>query len=265
MAGVQSSVTRRGVLAGGVAGLGSSVSSAAGQSTGKTFVLVHGAWHGGWCWRHVADMLEQQGHKVFSPTMTGLGERSNQLVKGIDVSTHIVDIENLIAWESLSNIVLVGHSYGGTVINGVAEHMADKIDSIVFLDAFVPENGERIFEKSPPAARDAAALAISRGDLSFKAPPASAFGVTGDDAAWVDSKTTPQPLATFAEAAVYTGARDRILRKTFIRASLHNSPTFDANLAKARADASWATHEIVSGHDVMVVQPQELAKLLLSV
>jgi pimeloyl-ACP methyl ester carboxylesterase len=84
---------------------------------GKTFVLVHGAWHGGWCWRRVSDLLEKQGHKVFAPTMTGLGERSHLIGGKIDLATHVTDIVNVIKWENLNDIVLVGHSYGGVVIS----------------------------------------------------------------------------------------------------------------------------------------------------
>ena len=108
----------------------------------KTFVLVHGAWHGGWCWRRVADLLEAKGHKVFAPTLTGLGERSHLMRAGINVSTHVTDIVNVLKWERLTDVVLCGHSYGGFVISGVAEQAADRIGSIVFLDAFVPLNGE---------------------------------------------------------------------------------------------------------------------------
>src|SRR4051794_7057319 len=96
---------------------------------GKTFVLVHGAWHGGWCWRRVADLLEKQGHKVFAPTLTGLGERSHLLRAGINISTHVTDVVNLLKWEQLSGVVLCGHSYGGMVVSSVAEHMAPAIAS----------------------------------------------------------------------------------------------------------------------------------------
>src|SRR4029079_1069785 len=98
----------------------------------NTFVLVHGAWHGGWCWRRVADLLEAKGHKVFTPTLTGLGERSHLLRAGINVSTPITDVVNLLKWEGLSNVVLCGHSYGGLVVSGVAEQAAAAIGSIVF-------------------------------------------------------------------------------------------------------------------------------------
>src|ERR1035441_10113729 len=104
----------------------------------KTFVLVHGAWHGGWCWRRVADLLTAKGHKVFTPTLTGLGERSHLMSPTIDLTTHITDIANVIMWERLGNVVLCGHSYGGLVISGVVERIRKAIEAMVFLDAFVP-------------------------------------------------------------------------------------------------------------------------------
>ena len=119
-----------------------------------TFVLVHGAWHGGWCWQRVADRLRRGGHVVFTPTLTGLGERSHLLRDGIDLKTHITDVVNVMKWEDLSDVVLCGHSYGGFVISGVAEQMAPAISSIVFLDAFVPRNGECVLDLTGPAVQD---------------------------------------------------------------------------------------------------------------
>src|SRR4249920_2057180 len=111
----------------GMAGVGlmgmTDQTTAQAPTGGKTFVLVHGAWHGGWCWRRVSDLLERQGHKVFTPTLTGLGERSHLLRAGINVSTHVTDVANVLKWEGLSNVVLCGHSYGGLVVSGVAEQM----------------------------------------------------------------------------------------------------------------------------------------------
>jgi pimeloyl-ACP methyl ester carboxylesterase len=140
--------TRRIVLGGlaASAGLLSMIdeTTAQAQTSGKTFVLVHGAWHGGWCWRRVSDLLEKKGHKVFTPTMTGLGERSHLLDAKINLATHVTDIVNVIKWESLNDIVLVGHSYGGAVVSGVAEQVPEAIGCFVFLDAFAPENGESV-------------------------------------------------------------------------------------------------------------------------
>src|SRR6202790_2354862 len=104
------------------------------------FVLVHGAWHGGWCWQRVADRLRGGGHTVFTPTLTGLGERSHLLRAGIELKTHITDVVNVMKWERLQNVVLCGPSYGSFVISVIAEQMASAIRSIVFLDAFVPPN-----------------------------------------------------------------------------------------------------------------------------
>ena len=160
-------MTRRGVLAS--AGAGASAAALGGAparaqtAARKTFVLVHGAWHGGWCWRRVADVLQQRGHNVFTPTMTGLGERSHLIDGKINLTTHVTDIVNVIKWESLNDIVLVGHSYGGIIISGVAEAMRDTIGSIVFLDAFVPESGDSVatqasqpfWSRSPPRRRRA--------------------------------------------------------------------------------------------------------------
>ncbi|MEA2924822.1 MAG: hypothetical protein QOD25_1944, partial [Alphaproteobacteria bacterium] len=136
----------------GMAGVGlmamTDQTTAQAQTGGKTFVLVHGAWHGGWCWRRVSDLLEKQGHKVFAPTMTGLGERSHLIGGKIDLATHVTDIVNVIKWEGLNDIVLVGHSYGGVVISGVAEQMREALGSIVFLDAFLPANGDSVAAKA---------------------------------------------------------------------------------------------------------------------
>jgi pimeloyl-ACP methyl ester carboxylesterase len=255
--------TRRGAMGAIAAGAFAATSAlpAAAQGAQKTFVLVHGAWHGGWCWRRVSDRLEAKGHKVFTPTMTGLGACSHLLSKDVNLTTHITDIKNFIKWENLSGIVLVGHSYGGLIISGVAEELHDKIASIVFLDAFLPENGDSLAEKASPAFKDVIAQAINRGDVSLKQPPAAAFGVAEPDRPW--GKCTPQPLATYTEKAVYTGGRDKIAKKTYIRAKGYAGPAFDAALAKTKADPSWKTHEMTSGHDAMVIQPQELTELLL--
>src|ERR1700742_4412071 len=113
-----------------------------------TFVLVHGAWHGAWCWRRVADRLARSQSRVFTPTLTGLGERSHLLRNDVNLSTHIVDVLNLIDWEDLSDVILCGHSYGGFVVSGVAELAQARIKSIVFLDAFVPENGDNMADAS---------------------------------------------------------------------------------------------------------------------
>src|SRR5437868_11241121 len=115
----------------------------------KTFVLVHGAWHGGWCWRRVADLLEAKGHKVYAPSLTGNGDRSHLLSKDVILDTHITDIVNLFKWEDLKDVCLVAHSYGGWPSSGALEQIGDRVSSIVWLDAFKPENGQPA-PTSPP-------------------------------------------------------------------------------------------------------------------
>jgi len=228
-----------------------------------TFVLVHGAWHGGWCWQRVVDRLRASGHLVFTPTLTGLGERSHLLRRDIDLGVHIADVGNLIKWERLKDVVLCGHSYGGFVISGVAEQAADVIRSIVFLDAFAPNDGDTIQDITGPAVQDAIRAAMQRGDLGVPPRPAAAFGVNEADQAWVDALCVPQPIGTFTSPIALTGARDRIARKTYIRAKSYANPAFDRAFAAVQSDRSWRSYEVPCGHDVMVDMPERLSELLL--
>jgi pimeloyl-ACP methyl ester carboxylesterase len=228
-----------------------------------SFVLVHGAWHGGWCWRRVADRLVAAGHSVFTPTLTGLGERSHLLRPGIDLDVHIADVVNVVNWERLSNVVLCGHSYGGFVISGVAEQMAGAISSLVFLDAFVPNDGDTIQGLTGPAVQNAIRAALQRGDLGVPPRPAEAFGVNEADRAWVDSLCVPQPIGAFTSPIRLTGARERIARKTYIRAKSYANPAFDRAFAAMQSDSSWHCHEVPCGHDVMIDMPERLSELLL--
>ena len=228
-----------------------------------TFVLVHGAWHGGWCWLRVADRLRSNGHKVFTPTLTGLGERSHLLRPDIDIGTHITDVVNVIKWERLTDVVLCGHSYGGFVISGVAEMMAEAIRSIVFLDAFVPPDSDTPQSLTGPAIQEGIRAALQRGDLSMPARSAAFFGVNEADRAWVDALCVPQPIGTLTHKIALTGAREKIARKTYIRAKSYANPGFDKAFAAVKADPSWRTYEVLCGHDVMVDMPERLSELLL--
>src|SRR6202167_636804 len=139
-----------------------------------TFVLVHGAWHGAWCWRRVARLLRNGGHEVFTPTLTGLAERSHLLSSAIDVDTHILDVINEMKWQELNGVVLVGHSYGGMVISGVAEKMEKAIASFVMLDAFMPEDGQSVIDVWPAPMREAL-LATAREGATTVPPRAAAL------------------------------------------------------------------------------------------
>jgi pimeloyl-ACP methyl ester carboxylesterase len=225
----------------------SSLAHAASQT--RTFVLVHGAWHGGWCWRRVADRLAAKGHYVVAPTLSGVGERSHLPPGPIDLSTQIDDVVGEIKWKDLDGIVLVGHSYGGMVITGVAEQLRNRISAIVYLDAFLPADGQSLFDithTKPPAS------------LAIPPHPASYFYVNATDSTWVDSKLTPHPTGCFTEKLKVTGAYQSIAKRAYIRAPLFKMPAFDDFLERCRADRSWKTETVTSGHDVMIDQPEVL-------
>ena len=243
----------------------SAIGSARAQAAPRTFVLVHGSWHGGWCWSRVARILRQHGHDVYTPTLTGLAERSHLMSGLITLDTHITDVVNVIRWESLENIVLVGHSYAGFVISGVAERAPSAISSIVFLDAFLPENGQRVVDMSPPELRATSLAAAAKNEVSRPVPPAKAFGVNEKDQAWVDAKMTPQPTLVSMQPIVLTGAREKIGKKAYIRATSFANAKFDEHLAKLKGDQAWGTFGVPCGHDVMVDMPDKLADILMEV
>jgi pimeloyl-ACP methyl ester carboxylesterase len=231
----------------------------------KTFVLVHGAWHGGWCWRRVANRLRARGHIAFTPTLTGLGERAHLLHPNVDLSLHIVDVLGVIEYEQLKDVVLVGHSYGGCVISGVAEAMPDKIRSIVFLDAFIPDNGDATVDLVQPAVQEIVQAALERGDATVPVRDAAAFKVNEKDRAWVDSLAGPQPIRTMTEKIRLTGAREQIPKKTYIRASGYPNVSFDKAYTRVKKDPSWRTYEVPCGHDVMIDEPDRLTDILIEV
>src|SRR5271156_6717541 len=186
------------------------------------FVLVHGAWIGGFCWRPNAQALRKAGHEVYTPTMTGLGERSHLMSPSINLDTHITDIVSVIKHEELSDVVLVGHSYGGMVITGVADMLPDKITSLVYLDAFVPENGQSLLNLVPPGGTPPAPAS----EYTLAPLPAAVFGANPEVAAFVDVCTSPRPTACFVQPIKLTGGIDRIGRKTYIYCNVPAPTTF---------------------------------------
>ena len=230
----------------------------------STFVLVHGAWHGGWGWVRLAERLRRQGHIVFTPTLTGQGERTHLISPRVNATMHISDIVNLIRYERLRDIVLVGHSYGGNVISGVAEIVPDKIASLVFLDAFSPDDGDAVVDLVQPVVKEAILAAAARGESTVPVRDAAAFNVNEKDRAWVDSLAGPQPIGTLTEKIKLTGARDKIAKKTYIRASAYPNVAFEAAHARAKAEG-WRTYDVPCGHDVMIDEPERLAEILVEV
>ena len=190
--------------------------------TSTTFVLIHGAWGGGWHWRRVADRLRSRGHSVFTPTLTGLGERAHQLHPGVDLSLHIADVLGVIKYESLNDIV-------------------------------------------QPAVQEIIRGAQARGETTVPVRDAAAFRMNEKDRAWADSLANPQPIGTFLEKITLSGARDRIAKKTYIRAVGYPNVSFDKFYERAKADPSWRTYEVNCGHHIMIDEPGRLTEILVEV
>ena len=260
-------MTRRVALGAGAAGLAMGTTQAKAQTGArKTFVLIHGAYHGGWCWRPTAEILESHGHKVYAPSLTGNGDRSHLLSKDINLDTQITDIVNLVKWEELKDICLVPHSYGGWPCSGALEQIHDRVASIVWLDAFKPKDGEKGTDYISEFSRKAMEEAVARGEPGRKPPPAKTFSKSEKDYPWIESKLTQQPNGPALQPIRLTGKRETIAKKTYIRAPQYPQAAFDKALAECKADPSWQT--IVNdgtGHDVMIDQPQWLADVLLKV
>jgi pimeloyl-ACP methyl ester carboxylesterase len=230
-------------------------------------VLVHGAWHGGWCYVRVAELLRAKGHRVFTPTMSGVGERSHQFSGAINLTTHITDILNLIRWEQLDHVVLLGHSYGGMVISGVADRASDKIASLIYLDAMIPKDGQSVYDMVPPEiAKVQIDGAAAHGGLGIPPTPAAAFSVNEADRAWVDALCTAQPLACMTERIKLTGAVDRIRKKIYILAAGWGAGRgFRRYYDQVKDVPGWTRFELDCGHDAMIDMPEGLAAIVASV
>jgi pimeloyl-ACP methyl ester carboxylesterase len=232
----------------------------------RTYVLVHGAWHGGWCWRRVADRLKAAGHRVFCPTLTGLGERAHLLSRDVNLSTHIEDVVALIEAEELEDVVLVGHSYGGIVITGVAARAKSRLWQLVYLDSAIVEDGDAWSSAHTPQVQaERRRLAQeSSGGVSMPVPKAEVFGVLDSaDIAWVQRRLTPQPFAPYDQKMHWGGPVGNGLPKVYVDCT---DPAY-AGLApvkeRYRGKPGWPFIELKTGHDAMVSAPEETAKLLL--
>lgn len=230
------------------------------------FVLIHGAFHGGWCWRDVSAGLRKRGHVVFTPTLTGLGAKSHLLTPEIDLDTHIQDVINLMQWEDLTDVVLVGHSYGGMVATGVADRAADRIADIVYLDAIVPENGQSTLDVQPPGRADwMRARAVENGGVSIPPVEPEIYGVTEPAAkAWVAAKCTPQPFAAFSQKIRLSGRpAERVTKRLYILCTDPALPYMQQFYERA-VSAKWEVLEMATGHDAMVTAPDALTDILAS-
>lgn len=228
-------------------------------------VLVHGAWHGAWCWRRVAPLLRAAGHEVFAPTLTGLADKAHLLTREVNLATHVNDVLGLIETEELHDVMLVGHSYAGMLITGVADRMPQRLRSLVYLDAFVPQSGKRLIDYAAPARREAM---VKAGEATgfVDPPPAAVFGFKEGtaDMAWVTRRMSKHPYATMADALHLRNAGDVQLPRTYIYCSSPPTGSFDQFAVALRDDPRWRFHEFKAGHDCMVTEPVATARLILS-
>ena len=237
----------------------------------RTFVLVHGAWHGGWCWRRVADVLMARGNRVFTPTLTGVGDRAHLFSKDISLQTHVEDILAVVETEELSDFVLVGHSYGGFVISGVADALRERVSHYVYLDASVPPDmspGASFSwaDFNPPEAREARLkLVREQGNgVALPAPPPSAFAVTkASDVAWLQRRLRPMPVGTYIGTFTFASSGSNGLKRTYIASSKPPYALLVSTRNRIRDDNTWSFATIEAGHDSMVTAPDELASLLM--
>lgn len=230
----------------------------------STFVLLHGAWHGGWCWARVADVLRARGHTVTTPTQPGLCERAHLLSSDITLTTFCEDLVAHLSGEDLSDVVLVGHSFGGNALSYAAETESGRIARLVYLDAMVVEAGETPLSTMPS---DVQALrrqmaADTSGGLTLPAPPAIAMGVIDrDDATWLEAMMTPHPFATFTTPLPITGPPGAGLPAEYIMCKEPEYSPLAQSRDRARA-LGWTMREIAAGHDAMIIAPEMLADML---
>jgi pimeloyl-ACP methyl ester carboxylesterase len=238
------------------------VTTAEAQQRSHTYVIVHGAWGGGWDWKQVDSVLEAAGNKVYRPTLTGLGERVHLLTPSVDLTTHITDIVNVIAFENLRDVVLVGHSYGGMVISGVADRIPDRIRRLVYVDAIVPENGESL------------ATAVRATSIGNRMGPMLESAKNGAIAAsWVKPGASPpsdvpHPVKTFTQPLKLENPAARSIPGTYIltvdpgKAEASDDFAAFGQRAKSRG---WTYHVLQADHTPERSAISELAALLRSV
>jgi pimeloyl-ACP methyl ester carboxylesterase len=236
-----------------------------------TFVLVHGGWHGGWCWQKVIPFLEEAFHEVYAPTLTGLAERASELSPDVGLDTHIQDIVGLLVEKNLHGVILVGHSYGGMVITGVVDRVPERIAHLVYLDTFVPRDGESMADISPMVIRLLRKKAELRGD-GWRVDSQGTYGVTTEpDRSMVRRSVTPQPLLTLEQPLhLKNPAIVEAVPRTHIDCTgggffFSLMRHLVARRALPPRGAGWRLRQLPTGHDAMITMPRELADFLLEV
>lgn len=233
------------------------------------YVLVHGAWLGGWIWRRVLPQLHAAGHTTQVVTLTGVGERSHLLSREITLETHLWDVLNLIRTEEVSECVLVGHSYGGLVITGVADRLLQQgytgLKRLVYVDAVVPLPGESWASQHDPkvVAQRLASSALS-GGVSFPVPDSAVFGLEGEDREWANRRQTPHPSAVYQATLDFDAAAIQTVPRTFIDCTAPALKTIDVMRKRVREEPGWQIEELETGHMPMLSEPEEFSRILLN-
>jgi pimeloyl-ACP methyl ester carboxylesterase len=241
------------------------VPTAQAQSGKNTYVLVHGGWHGGWCWKRVTPLLRAAGHEVYTPTLTGLGDRAHLGGMDTNLDVHIQDVLMTIQAEELSDIILVGHSYAGMVVTGVADRIPPLIKHLVYLDAFVPENGKSLVDYVAPE-RQAGFIKVGRETGYVTSLPMHLLGVTNpEDVAWVSRRLVKQSFQTFSQPARLFNVGEPRFPRTYIYCSHPPTGSFDQFANAIKNDPKWTFHEMKTGHDAMITDPEGLTQILLGV
>lgn len=230
------------------------------------FVLVHGAWHGAWCWKRVLSPLRAAGHRAFAVSLGGVGERAHQDPSGITLETHVQDVAAVIDAEELRAAVLVGHSYAGMVITGAANRMAQRADPplacLVYVDAVVPRPGEAWSSTHDAETQRQRRASIAR-DGVLAPPDPVVFGLVGADRDWVARRMTPHPGSVYDAVLDFDPGRVASLRRVFIDCPSPALPTIAASRQRVRSEPGWEVAVIETGHDPMVSAPEPLARRLL--
>jgi pimeloyl-ACP methyl ester carboxylesterase len=234
----------------------------------KTYVLVHGAWYGGWCWEKVAQSLRAQGHTVSTPTCPGLGEQAHLLSRDISLTTFITSITNHILYQGVSEVVLVGSGFAGVVISGVADRIPHLIDKLVYVDAMVLSSGLSVFDAQPAAItrkRQEQVLTQGKG-VAIPAPPINDYGkLDSESLAWVNKRLTPHPVGTYEEKLVLSNPLGNGRPRIYVDCTASPfEPLVEVKKA-LRTQAGWQWIELDSHHDPMITDPQALSNLLATV
>ena len=228
------------------------------------FVLVHGAWHGGWCWAEFEAAMQARGHRTHAVTLTGLGERSHLLSEDLSPDLHVLDVVNTIKWRELDQVILVGHSYGGTIISGVAGLMPDKIAGLVYLDALVPDkSNQSLFDIGHPDRLAKFQAQIDQGAIGLEPDLFEAWTSDLHKQAWLKQLCTLHPVGCMTQGVTLTGREAEIEHKLYILAERNKPSLFWAEFDKLAGQSGWTRAKIDALHDVMVEQPLALADMIL--